>query len=327
MTVYVTGDVHGGIDMQKLRDWELGDSLTSDDYLIIAGDFGFPWDFSAEECADIAWLESRPYTVLFVDGNHERFDHWAERPMELWHGGLTQRLSDTSPMRRLTRGEVFELDGSTIFTMGGATSVDKEYRIPYSSWWPQELPDERNFEEARAKLDSVGWKVDYVITHTCSTRMLSPTLYPAPGWNYPSVDRLTAFLMSWRSAWTTNAGTTAIFIATPTQPSATPCSTTVSFAWATNSSPGTLRRVGVPGYSAVTVMFSLCLRMTSQLKCSTSCSAERGVASGAMPVCPASQPSSASGVPKRARSSPRSRSRSRLERRRPSGDMSSGMCA
>lgn len=26
--------------------------------------------------------------------------------MELWHGGLTQRLSDTSPIRRLTRGEV-----------------------------------------------------------------------------------------------------------------------------------------------------------------------------------------------------------------------------
>lgn len=42
MTVYVTGDIHGGVDMQKLRDWDLGDGLTSDDYLIIAGDFGFP---------------------------------------------------------------------------------------------------------------------------------------------------------------------------------------------------------------------------------------------------------------------------------------------
>lgn len=39
----------------------------------------------------------------------------------------------------------------------------------------------------------MGWKVDYVITHTCATRMLSPTLYPAPGWNCPAVDRLTAF--------------------------------------------------------------------------------------------------------------------------------------
>ena len=127
--------------MQKLRDWELGDSLTGDDYLIVAGDFGFPWDFSAEECADIAWLESRPYTVLFVDGNHERFDHWEERPMEPWHGGLTQRLSDTSSIRRLMRGEV-----------------------------------------------------DCVITHTCATRMLSPTLYPDPGWERPDVDRLTGFL-------------------------------------------------------------------------------------------------------------------------------------
>jgi hypothetical protein len=92
------------------------------------------------------------------------------------------------------RGEVFELDGKTVFTMGGATSVDRAYRIPYSSWWPQELPDERDFDAARARLDEVAWKVDCVITHTCSTRMLSPTLYPDPGWERPDVDRLTGFL-------------------------------------------------------------------------------------------------------------------------------------
>lgn len=165
MTVYVTGDIHSGLDMQKLRDWELGDSLTSDHYLIVAGDFGFPWGFSAEECADIAWLESRPYTVLFVDGNHERFDHWEERPMEPWHGGLTQRLSDTSPIRRLTRGEVFELDGSTVFTMGGAASNDRQYRKEGRSWWPEEIPSVEEMGHCRASLDRVGWKVDYVVTH------------------------------------------------------------------------------------------------------------------------------------------------------------------
>ena len=41
MTVYVTGDIHGGVDMQKLRDWDLGDGLTSDDYLIIAATLAF----------------------------------------------------------------------------------------------------------------------------------------------------------------------------------------------------------------------------------------------------------------------------------------------
>lgn len=194
MAIYVTGDIHGGIDMYKLRDWQLGETLGADDYLIVAGDFGFPWDFGPEECADIAWLEQRPYTVLFVDGNHERYDHWMERPTERWHGGLVQRLSDGSPILRLMRSEIYDIDGTTIFTLGGATSVDKDFRVPGISWWPEELPSERSFEEARANLERVGWQVDYVITHTCSTRMLSPTLYPAPGWAYPQADRLTGFL-------------------------------------------------------------------------------------------------------------------------------------
>lgn len=72
MAVFVTGDLHGGLDIQKLRDWEAGERLTRSDFLIVAGDFGYPWDFSPEECEEVAWLESRPYTLLFVDGNHER---------------------------------------------------------------------------------------------------------------------------------------------------------------------------------------------------------------------------------------------------------------
>lgn len=97
MTVYVTGDIHGGVDMQKLRDWDLGNSLTSDDYLIIAGDFGFPWDFSAEECADIAWLESRPYTVLFVDGNPRAFRSLVGAPH-----GVVARRADATPVGYLS---------------------------------------------------------------------------------------------------------------------------------------------------------------------------------------------------------------------------------
>lgn len=194
MTVYVTGDIHGGLDMQKLRDWELGDSLTSDDYLIVAGDFGFPWDFSAEECADIAWLESRPYTVLFVDGNHERFDHWEERPMEPWHGGLTQRLSDTSPMpapdaRRGLRAR--RLDGlhhGRCHERGQGISR-AVFQLVASGASGRARFRCRAGEARRGRL-----KVDCVITHTCSTRMLSPTLYPDPSWERPDVDRLTEFL-------------------------------------------------------------------------------------------------------------------------------------
>ena len=40
MTVYVTGDVHSGLDMDSIRSWENG---KRDDHLIVAGDFGLPW--------------------------------------------------------------------------------------------------------------------------------------------------------------------------------------------------------------------------------------------------------------------------------------------
>ena len=174
--IYVTGDLHGGFELQKLMDWDEGGT---GDYLIIAGDFGLPWDFSREEREDISWLESRPYTVLFVDGNHERYDYWAKRPGEKWHGGLVQRLSPASPIRRLMRSEVYEIDGTRIFTMGGAASIDRAYRTPYVDWWPHEIPTTRNFEEALENLDEVGWEVDYVVTHTCPRSLLPRTLYPA----------------------------------------------------------------------------------------------------------------------------------------------------
>ena len=42
MAVFVTGDLHGGLDIQKLKAWEAGKKLTRSDYLIVAGDLGYP---------------------------------------------------------------------------------------------------------------------------------------------------------------------------------------------------------------------------------------------------------------------------------------------
>ena len=39
----------------------------------------------------------------------------------------------------------------------------------HRSWWKEELPNEEEYQTARASLDSVGWEVDYIITHCCST--------------------------------------------------------------------------------------------------------------------------------------------------------------
>lgn len=53
---------------------------------------------------------------------------------------------------------------------------------------------EEEIEHARATLAAHGWKVDYVVTHTCANRFLSQTLHPDPNWMNPQTDVLTDFL-------------------------------------------------------------------------------------------------------------------------------------
>lgn len=136
----------------------------------------------------------RPYNVLFVDGNHERFTRWETRPFETWRGGLTQRLSEDSPICRLCRGELFELGGSRVFVLGGAACVDKDWRTPGIDWRPQDLPSEEELAHADGVLAGCGWRADYVITHTCSNRMLSYALYPDKTWQTPECNRFTGYL-------------------------------------------------------------------------------------------------------------------------------------
>ena len=126
--IFVTGDIHGTIDIRKLtwrnfEELELGE----DDFLIICGDFGLVWCFEDDEGRDkdeewLDWLEGKPWTTLFVDGNHENFDLLSTYPVEEWNGGKVQLIRPN--VIHLMRGQIYNIDGSTFFTMGGASSHD-----------------------------------------------------------------------------------------------------------------------------------------------------------------------------------------------------------
>ena len=70
------------------------------------------------------------------------------------------------------RGQVFNIEGSKFFTMGGGTSIDKSDRIEGKSWWPQEIPSNDEFTTALTNLELNQWKVDYVLTHTTATDLM-----------------------------------------------------------------------------------------------------------------------------------------------------------
>ena len=168
--IWLCGDTHGDIDLEKVEDYFeevlMFETVSKDDYLIILGDVGVCWDGGANDNAIRNHLQKLPCTVLWVDGNHENFDLLEEFPVEEdWNGGKVQFIEED--IIHLMRGQVYTLEGKKFFTFGGGHSIDKALRIPGRSWWPQEMPTEREYEEGLRNLERVDNQVDYILTHTC----------------------------------------------------------------------------------------------------------------------------------------------------------------
>lgn len=164
--IYVTGDTHGRIDISKLntKRFPEGKNLTKKDYVIICGDFGLIWNNDNEDKYWQKWLEEKPWTTIFCDGNHENHHLLAEYPVENWNGGKIHRISNS--IIHLMRGQVYTIEDKKFFVMGGAMSIDKHYRVPNISWWEEEVPSYKECEEGFNNLEAQNWEVDYIITHT-----------------------------------------------------------------------------------------------------------------------------------------------------------------
>lgn len=190
--IFITGDIHGDIDdMRKLSsdNFPEGKNLTKDDYVIICGDFGLVWDNSKEELYLREWLNDKPWTTLFVTGNHENFDALSQFPITDWCGGKVQMISDS--IIHLMRGQYYEIGGRTFFTMGGAESTDKEMRRVGISWWPEEVPSYAECENALKVLEEHNYKVDYILTHT-APKELCELIAIKNKWYYERINDPTA---------------------------------------------------------------------------------------------------------------------------------------
>jgi hypothetical protein len=161
----ITGDTHGKLDIGKLSDEEFPEqkTMTRDDLVIIAGDFGAPWKNGEDDTdrAVLAFHESRNYTTLFVDGNHENFMMLATYPEVTFLGARCHQIREH--VLHVERGEVIHTAHHRILCMGGACSTDKDLRIPGTSWWSYEVPDEREWQHCRQNL--FAEQPDLLITH------------------------------------------------------------------------------------------------------------------------------------------------------------------
>ena len=190
--IYITGDTHSNFDRFELENFSIQTEMTKNDYVIICGDFGGVWTFEEESSREkywLDWLNTRNFTTLFVDGNHENFTRlYNDYPVEEWHGGKVHKIRDS--VLHLMRGEIFDIDGKRFFAFGGAKShdiqdgilnLDEEeriyeyrkrgayFRIRDFSWWDLELPTEEEMKNGLSNLEKINYRVDYIISHCCPT--------------------------------------------------------------------------------------------------------------------------------------------------------------
>ena len=163
--IFITGDTHGDIDYGKLLALK-EKHLSYNDYLIICGDAGICWSpqtfqYHLDLYNDIGC------TIIFIDGNHENFDMLNQCSLVEYRGALMHQID--KHIFHVLRGEIMILENKTFLCFGGAVSLDKTFRTPHVSWWPEEEITYHNIDNALCNLKKTNNKVDYVITQCCDT--------------------------------------------------------------------------------------------------------------------------------------------------------------
>lgn len=168
MTYFVTGDTHGH-NAERLK------YLPPDSALIILGDSGFNFYLNKTDERNKKIVNSMGHIVYCVRGNHE------ERPenikdMVAWYdaeiGGPVYRQEKYPNIRYLIDGESYGFGKYVAVAIGGAYSVDKDYRLAnfsrpdgWSGWFEDEQLSD--YEKARITYRVTGSEYDFVLSHTC----------------------------------------------------------------------------------------------------------------------------------------------------------------
>src|SRR5574344_705164 len=164
--IYLTGDTHGSFE--RISEYSNRFKTTKEDVMIILGDAGINYYEGKRAELLKKMLDDMPITFFCIHGNHE------QRPYaipsyheETWNGGMVYVEKKHPSILFGKDGEVYNLDGKKAIVIGGAYSVDKFYRLSrHYAWFDNEQPPDEIKKSVEDKLDTMGWKVDIVLTHT-----------------------------------------------------------------------------------------------------------------------------------------------------------------
>ena len=192
--LFITGDCDKDYTRFQLENFPQQLQMTKDDYVIVCGNFGAVWygeddPQKEQEERELDWLESLPFTILFLDGNGDNFEQLNKYPEKEWNGGRVHEIRPS--ILYLIRGEVFELCGKKIFAFGGSDYIgvgDDFFEWDEEGTWKKEAceceekdwgyslrfkkqdkcvePTKDDIENAIRNLEKHDYKIDYMVTFT-----------------------------------------------------------------------------------------------------------------------------------------------------------------
>ena len=159
--IYITGDTHRDFTrLHKLKG-------TEKDMLIVLGDAGINYYLNEEDTKYKEYLNNFKIKLFCIRGNHEERPENINTYKEVDMFGGKVYIEENYPNLIFAKdGEVYNIDGLSVLVIGGAYSVDKEYRLMYGHKWFKD--EQLSKEEMNNILDKVKDKhFDIVLSHTC----------------------------------------------------------------------------------------------------------------------------------------------------------------
>ena len=159
--IYITGDTHRGFT----RLFRLENK--TDDILIILGDVCINYYLNKEDNNLKEWLNEFKLKLFCVRGNHEERPENIKSYQETEMFGGKVFIEKEYPYLIFAKdGEIYNIEGKSILVIGGAYSVDKNYRLAYGyNWFKDEQLSSEEMDNIYNKVK--GKHFDVVLTHTC----------------------------------------------------------------------------------------------------------------------------------------------------------------
>ena len=198
---YITGDTHGNFN--RIDYFCQRFETSKEDILCILGDAGINYYLNKKDYMLKQVLQDMPITFFCIHGNHE------ERPFNIstyitkkWNGGTVYYEEEFPNILFAKDGEIYNINGKSILVIGGAYSVDKEYRLLKGwSWFKDEQPNKEIVKYIEKQITKQR-HFDIVLTHTCPIKT-EPRHMFLPFIDQSKVDKTTELLLQRIADWIT----------------------------------------------------------------------------------------------------------------------------